>query len=113
MNNIKIAKQLVKLAKSLMAEDEEKQTMWQVWALDVWGNEEDGFEVNDKYRDFTFECNDKDEHKIEEAFIEAAKENGYPKINKSKLTFEWLDENYCGVNDAKTGCYYFEITKED
>lgn len=27
------------------------KTVWEVWSYDVWGNEEDGYDVNDKYCD--------------------------------------------------------------
>lgn len=30
-------------------------TTWELWTYDVWGNEQDGFEVNDKYRSGAFD----------------------------------------------------------
>lgn len=36
-----------------------EMTTWDVWTYDVWGNEDDGYEVNDRYnqhRDYEIEC---------------------------------------------------------
>ena len=35
------------------------KTHWEVWSYDVWGNEKDGFDVNDRYcisRDYPIMC---------------------------------------------------------
>lgn len=81
---------------------------WQVWSYDTWGNENDGWEVNDRRRAFTFVCYSDDEYEIEKCFEKAMVENGYRVKN---FDYEWNDEDSFEVNDAKNGKYLFGVEK--
>ena len=50
--------------------DEPGKTTWEVWTYDVWGNERDGFEVNDRHcvtRKYQTTSSDPTEDEIREA----------------------------------------------
>ena len=104
--NTRIAKQLIKIAKSLMAGE---TTTWRVWYLDTWGNEEDGWEVNDRREIFTFKCDSEDEKDIQKAFENALRKHNYKVIN---FKYEWISENDYGANDPDTGEYLYEFEKD-
>lgn len=89
--------------------DKEFESVWQVWSLDTWGNEEDGWDVNDRRKAFTFNCSSENEKDIQQAFEQALKENGYRII---PFEYDWFSEDNCGVNDSQTGKYLFEFEKE-
>lgn len=70
----------------------------QVIGLDVLGNETDGFEVNDRWRLTTIEC--EFGHEIEalvSAFILA------PHCTANNVNVEWLDDCVASVSDAENG----------
>ena len=102
-----IAKQLVKIAKSLIA-DEKSSTKWKIWSLDVWGNEQDGFEVNDRRGYGTFECDSDDEKDIQKAFEDYMQ-------GASGIQYNWdgYDGNAFYVIDAKTEQPLFQVEKEE
>jgi len=113
MDRIKVAKRLVRLAKSLLARDEENPNVWHVWSIDCWGNEQDGWEFNDRSHVWTFECESDEADDIQKAFEESLKGHGYD-ITKLEegLSYDWDSEDNCNVDDKKTGQYYFQINKE-
>lgn len=106
---LKISKIAYKIAFEKELDFEEPQIVWQVWSLDTWGNEEDGWEVNDRRRAFTFKCDSQNEQDIQKAFEQALRENGYKVI---KFEYDWYYEDACGVNNYKTGQYLFQFEKK-
>ena len=113
MDRIKVAKSLVKLAKSLIAKEEENSNIWHVWDVDCWGNEQDGWEFNDRSHAWTFECESNEAEDIQKAFEKSLGEHGCD-ITKLKegLRYDWDSEDNCNVHDKKTDEYYFQINKE-
>ena len=106
-NSVKIAKELVKLAKMMIADD---SNAWQVWSIDCWGNREDGWEFNDRSRCGQIIADSDDEEDGENAFMEGGFVNG----GKSNFSFEWYDDE-CIVTIASgknEGKMLFEINKE-
>jgi hypothetical protein len=69
---------------------------YQVLELDVWGNEEDGFDVNDVYRThIKIECDFEDDDSI----LIALKNAGYlPNYTVDELQIVG-DENFLSIND--------------
>ena len=69
---------------------------WQVWGLDVWGNAEDGWEVNDwwKLKVVDLPKNPSNKQVIQALFdAEILKTN-----NPRKFSIEWWDTKKCGIN---------------
>ena len=79
---------------------QKRMVKYQVWTYDVWGNERDGFEVNDRYKQGTVEIEAVLEHYnvgtphasssynvTDEAVIKALKSEGYisKNIRKSSI----------------------------
>ena len=109
MDRIKVAKRLVRLAKSLLAKEEENPNIWHVWSIDCWGNEQDGWDFNDRSHVWTFECESNEADDIQKAFEESLKQHG---CNVVPFEYDWYDEEACQVNDKETGEYYWQINKE-
>lgn len=88
-----------------------KADVWTVWSLDVWGNEEDGFEVNDRRRVGTIRVR----LQASDAELLTALKNGYfvkSSVRLSDVEFEDYDE-LISVNDAKNGEPVLQLTKDD
>jgi hypothetical protein len=83
---------------------------YQVWGLDVWGNEEDGFTVNNRYRAGKIRVPEK---WTERHFIKALIEAGLFKrgVTTKDVSFVWGDEDYFDIEDAKTGEPVFQLEK--
>ena len=109
MDKVKIAKELVGLARVLIADDESKDNLWQVWSIDCWGNEEEGWDFNDRSRAWQFECDSDNEEQIKKCFEESLKEHGCKLV---LFEYDWYGEDACQVNDAKTGEDLWQINKE-
>ena len=110
MDRIKVAKQLIRIAKSLVAdEDEDSKNKWQVWSIDCWGNEEDGWDFNDRSRAWQFECDSDDDNEIQKCFEKSLKEH---RCKVVPFEYDWYDENACQVNCKETGEYLWQINKE-
>ena len=84
---------------------------WTVATLDVWGNEKDGWDVNNvyKYCDDLVIADDADEHDI----MQALKRMG---LLKKACQLRWLDIDWCDdtmieINQAKNGYPLFQITR--
>lgn len=112
MDKVRVAKELVRIAKSLMADDEDyEKNLWQVWSIDCWGNEEDGWDFNDRSRVWQFECDSDDEKQIEKCFEESLREHGCKVVPFEYDCYDF-EEPAWQVNDAKTGEYLWQINKE-
>ena len=76
-----------------------------VFSLDVWGNADEGFEINDLWSAGTIECDDPyDDKAIVDALIDA----GYLRdAARGRVRVEYdgnaLDETRTPVEDAETG----------
>lgn len=113
MNKIKVAKSLIHIAKSLLAREEEDKNTWHVWTIDSWGNQDDGWDFNDRSHSWSFECESDDDKEIQKCFEKSLGEHGYD-ITKLEqgLKYEWDDEEDCNVSDNKTSQPLFQINKE-
>ena len=91
----------------LINADEESSTTWKIWSLDMWGNEQGGFEVNDRRVRGIFECDSDDKKDIQKAFEDYM--NG-----ASGVKYDWdgYDGNAFYVIDAKTEKKLFQVEKE-
>lgn len=89
-----------------------KTQQFEIITLDVWGNEEEGFEVNDLHRtgDFitiTEEATDAD-------IIVALVVAGY--VNEkyiSAVQLDWLDDGFIEVNSNATGKPVYQLIAEE
>lgn len=88
-----------------------KGERWTVWGLDVWGNEEDGFEVNDRNRIGTIllrpEASDRE--------IVNALKNEWLMNARVKLSDVNIDgdDMLVFIEDAKNGEPVLQLTRED
>lgn len=78
---------------------------WIVYTLDVWGNEEDGFDVNDRCRVGTIETSDDAPHaEVWCALIEADIAKG--PISRAEFGG---DDDWISVDDQETGRPVFQL----
>lgn len=88
-----------------------KADVWTVWSLDVWGNEEDGFEVNDRSRVGTIRVRPN----ATDAEILRALVNGY--FIKHTVRLKDVDiedaDDLIFIGDAKNGEPVLQLTKDD
>ena len=83
---------------------------YRVWTLDVLGNVDDGWEVNDRSNVGDIEVNETDglkdvwERLVAEGFANGSFEESDP---------TWDDESYITFDEAATGRPVFALTKED
>lgn len=84
---------------------------WIVFVLDVWGNEEDGFEINDKFSAGVIEVEDDKE----ETLFNKLKEKGYFKETTKfeDVEFEcWsFEDDWWGIANAETGEPLYELSR--
>lgn len=76
---------------------------YRIYRYDTWGNEEDGFEVNDTYR--TANVYDIEADWTNERIIAAIEGEG--------ITLEWPDEDICYINETATGKPLGELRREN
>jgi hypothetical protein len=82
---------------------------WQVWGLDVWGNDIDGYEVNDRYRMFPIELT---ESYTDEELLQALKDFG---LIQEFCTLDQLnidgDDECLFIDDASNGQQIYQLEK--
>jgi predicted RNA binding protein YcfA (HicA-like mRNA interferase family) len=78
-----------------------RSKMWSIYSLDVWGNEEDGFEVNNRQRAGDIEILD---GASDEDIIKTLKQEGFlkAKVKASQIHIDG-DDYAMNVDDAETG----------
>lgn len=76
--------------------------MLDVCSLDVWGNEDDGFEVNCQYRTGVTVLADMDD----DYYYRQIREYFNP---RHAFRIEWVDENWADVTEKDTGRPLFHI----
>lgn len=81
---------------------------WRLYTYDVWGNEHDGYQVNDVFR--TSETVEFDPDASDEEIIKALKSAGIlrPRIRASAIELDG-DDAVIYVNDARNGRPEFEL----
>lgn len=83
---------------------------WKVYSLDVWGNEEDGFEVNDRCNAGTIETSDDPpDAEVWCALIEAHIAHNAP---ISRAAFDASDNTFISIDDSETGRPVFQLERE-
>lgn len=88
-----------------------KMQKWQVWSLDVWGNDEDGFNVNDRY-DWGFLQLPEDVS--DEVVIRTIKDFGF--FTKDAVVGDFEidgDDSIIYITDVDTGCPLCELVLEE
>ena len=84
---------------------------FQVWSLDVWGNETDGFDVNDRAKvgtiDLVDDCPDME---VIDALVDAGIAYAARDVRHSP-SVEWDDENTAMIYAPRTGKPLFEIDR--
>ena len=82
---------------------------YDLYSYDVWGNNKDGFEVNDLYFQCTIEIdNESHEHTTDKQIIQALKDEGYLKKNARFNSFGFHDGGrsiYIEYNTRKLSGY--------
>ena len=68
---------------------------WEVYIYDTWGNEVDGFNVNNVYWNDRFPCDDAQDP------IEAMRAHNL--LTGDGFEFEWSAENWCEISDSENG----------
>lgn len=103
---------VTRIARRLAASAGDGCETWQVWSIDCWGNEQDGWDFNDRSRAWTFECDRKDapEEYVQKCFEKSLRENGFRVV---KFEYDWYDVDECQVNNYKTGEYLWQLEKID
>lgn len=82
---------------------------WRVFSLDVWGNETDGFEVNDRCQVGTIETSeDPPDAEIWACLLEA----GIARGCISEGEFEWADESWLCIDEKETGRPVFQLERD-
>jgi len=115
-------KELVNRAKREKAEiiNEEKEekpkiVKYDVWHLDTWGNEQDGWTENDRSKVGSIELdNSLEGESFNEQVLNIMKSDGYLNnaVTLKDIEIESDDENTIYINDAKNGKFLYTITKE-
>jgi hypothetical protein len=86
-----------------------KTVRFAVCTLDVWGNADDGFEVNDSHKagtvDLPVDAEDEDVWRI-------LCESGFAKGPYERAEFDWADESYCTISDSEDGRPVFNLIAE-
>ena len=81
---------------------------WRVFTLDVWGNEEDGFDVNDRWPAGEIETSDEPtDAEVWCRLLEAGIARGLI----SDGEFDWCDEALLCVSEAATGRPVFQLER--
>lgn len=102
----RMARQLVRIARSLVAGGNDDE--YQVWSIDSYGNEQDGWEFNDRSRAWTFLCESDNDSEVKKCFEQSLKDHGFDPVS---LNYEWDDECEFTVEDADTGKPLWQINK--
>ena len=86
-----------------------KMNEYELYSYDVWGNEEDGYEVNDSYKIGKIELEDTEDNSI----IEALKQFGFLKDHAltSDFTIDGENEYTLYVNGEKNNYPYCELRR--
>ncbi len=80
-----------------------------VWTLDVWGNPEDGFNVNNRCRVGTIDvAHGASDETIWVALVDA----GFAKGEFKQAEFEDFGEHSFGINEKATGRPVFQLERE-
>ena len=86
---------------------------WQVWGLDVWGNDIDGYEVNDRYRHGAIELS---KSYLDEELLSALKDQG---LLNEFCTLEQInidgDDTSLYIDDASNSqpIYQLDLIEEE
>lgn len=90
----------------------DKQCYWAVWYLDVWGNQEDGWEVNNRRRVGTLGLLPQDASPT--AIYYAMKGNLHLGSNcePRDIRIETDDDTFISIDDAETGEPLYQLTWE-
>jgi hypothetical protein len=85
---------------------------WEVRSLDVWGNQEDGYEVNQEYAAGHLSFS---RYPSEDAIFKALKRDGFIKagIKRSQVEIDGAGPDYYDVNDAATGKPIYSVTLDE
>ena len=114
---------------------------WIVWALDVWGNEDDGYEINDRsragrfrmplreilygvpqYRDTFLGSPEKaslaslylrNEIDVDRQFRTFKSEYLKPNVKKRQVSFDYVDDGFIEVHSTKDGEPIYHIMRTD
>jgi hypothetical protein len=86
---------------------EKRSKTWRVYTLDVWGNEDDGFEVNDRSRAGTVVI---PTDATDEDIVRLLRANAFldPRVKASDIDIDG-DDYSMTVDDAKTGQPIFQL----
>jgi len=84
---------------------------WQVWDLDSWGNDEDGYQVNDRYKWVSIELVRGFSYR--DLFKELKAQNIIKKHVKLKQLAIDGDDIFISIDLAKNGKPFFQLTKEE
>lgn len=86
---------------------------WVVYDLDVWGNEEDGYEVNDWWAVGELSFTDM-EIQDDKVILEKMKKAGYLKTSDMRKLEVVADYGFIEIMERKTGKYLYnlELKKE-
>jgi hypothetical protein len=83
---------------------------FKVCSLDVWGNGEDGFEVNDMHQIGTI---DVDSDWTDRQLYDALVELGHLDAEVFHLaSFEWSSDSFIGINEASNGKPVLQLIEE-
>lgn len=86
---------------------------YDVWSYDVWGNEEDGFEVNDRSKIGTIDLSDADVD-VDRQLINQLIKNGFLKENANVSDFAIDGCQYTlYVNVEANGYPLYELVRQD
>lgn len=82
-----------------------------VWGLDVWGNEKDGFEVNDRYECFEEKVRDNFFSWGDKKVVRWLKDRGLIKsgIHTKSIEIDGDGETYYYINDSRNGRPEYQI----
>jgi hypothetical protein len=83
---------------------------WTVWSLDVWGNESEGFNVNDRCKVGQLETSDIEDSTILAALIES--DYLVDDVTLSDIRVSG-DDYFLMIDDAKTGMPTFQLSREE
>ena len=83
-------------------------TKWKLLTLDVWGNTDDGYEVNDVRNQGIFEMPKWSSNKVLLAIIDDMVGISHPDLAE----IEWLDESFIEIRDSETGMPIFHCMEE-
>lgn len=93
-----------------------KAKRYHVISLDVWGNEDDGFEVNDRHRIGWVEVDDTSDEAMLDALRDAHFLNAQCRLGdkgRFRVRFDWSDETWCQIEQSSNGYPLLQLEAEE